>query len=111
MWELRVGVCLLAGGLALGCQSSAADIAEQAAKQDAESMERARASNAARATKVAADASAVATIEHVGQAACKKLADETRACQAGKFCNQADPSDARACMHYMQANGLDRNPF
>lgn len=103
--------CVVASGLAFGCQPSATEIAERAAKEDAAAMARAHAANAERATKSATVASAIATREQSAQAVCKKLADDTRACLAGKPCGSADPREVRQCGAYMQANGLEKNPF
>ncbi len=60
MWESPIGWACVASGLAFGCQPSAAELAERAAKEDAAAMARAHTANAARVSKAAAEASAVA---------------------------------------------------
>ena len=45
------------------------------------------------------------------KSSCQRLAKGTRDCNAGKACEQVDPSEMRACAAYMSANGLEENPF
>lgn len=46
-----------------------------------------------------------------GEAACRQLASESRACRNGERCEQASPMRMKACALYMRGKGLDANPF
>ena len=65
----------------------------------------------AAADKAKAEASAQAEGNSLARESCKRLAQETRDCEAGKPCKRADPFDMQRCQKYLTAEGLDRNPF
>ncbi len=65
----------------------------------------------AAAVKASAAASAKAETDAFARESCKRVAQGTRDCMAGKPCKKADTFDVQRCMKYMTAEGLDQNPF
>ena len=73
--------------------------------------ERARLEAAATASVRRQNEAEEAELRAQRKAACKSLAEDTRACIAGKQCRQVTPGEMQLCAAYMRDEGLDKNPY